>query len=269
MCGAGSAGMGICAFIVESMAAHGLSYQQAYQRFHILDQDGLITATRGGVDPAVAPFAAARRDLTDGVGLMSVLRHARPTALMGASTVGGLFTREVLEFMGETNHRPFIAALSNPTSHAECTIEEAAAATNGRCLFSAGSPFEDVEHSGRIVAGNQGNNFYIFPGLGLAVIVGQCGSVSDGMLRASAEALPKMLSQEQLDAGRLYPGIKHIRKISHFVACEVLRQAAKEGLVRRSKCLEELERGDDALADFVRREMYVPEYKPLVYVNRY
>ena len=131
---------------------------------------------------------------------------------LGASTVSGLFTDDVLRMMGEFNERPLIMPLSNPTSRAECTSHAAAAATQGRAIFSAGSPFENVTVDGNTMHANQGNNFYVFPGLGLGTILVGADHISDGMLNAAAEAIPKILDDAALSRGEIYPRINQIRQ---------------------------------------------------------
>jgi len=268
LCGAGSAGMGIATFLHTAMVYHGLSAEEAYKRFYILDADGLITSQRQlGSDPgseAVSPFARQRTDLPDGISLEEVVKQGKPTVLMGASTVQGLFSKEVLEEMGRLNERPVIMPLSNPTSRAECTAEDAAIATQGRALFSSGSPFDDVEVGGRVMRANQGNNFYVFPGLGLGALLSGAPRITDSMLNAASEAIPDMLDSESLARGCIYPRIHQIREISAYVAERVIRQAAEEGLARK-RTLELLRQGDDALKNYIRSSMYYPEYRPTVF----
>jgi malate dehydrogenase (decarboxylating) len=221
LCGAGSAGMGIANFLHTAMVHHGLTPEEAYERFYVVDVKGLITSARHFKDgePGVndiRPFAASRHNkvTTEGMKLEDVVRLAKPTVLLGASTVSGLFTEEVLQLMGEINHRPLIMPLSNPTSRAECTAAAAAAATGGRAIFSAGSPFESVTVDGTTMHANQGNNFYVFPGLGLGTILVGADHISDGMLNAAAEAIPAFLDDAALARGEIYPRINQIRDIS-------------------------------------------------------
>lgn len=248
LCGAGSAGMGIASFLHTAMVHHGLTPEEAYERFYVLDAKGLVTSARKLKDgePGVndlRPFAASRKNLvtTEGMKLADVVRLARPTVLLGASTVTGLFTDDVLQMMGEFNERPVIMPLSNPTSRAECTSEAAAKATQGRAIFSAGSPFESVTVDGNTMHANQGNNFYVFPGLGLGTILVGADHISDGMLNAAAEAIPKILDREALSRGEIYPRINQIRAISVKVAAAVMKQAVKVrkrggGERRRARC---------------------------------
>lgn len=274
VCGAGSAGMGIATFLHNAMVHHGLSPQEAYDRFYIIDAKGLVTSARqfSGKEPGVndlLPFAQSRRNktTTEGMQLKEVVRLAKPTVLLGASTVKGLFTDDVLELMGEINQRPVIMPLSNPTSRAECTAEAAAQATQGRAIFSSGSPFESVTVDGRYMHANQGNNFYVFPGLGLGAILVGAEHISDGMLNAAAEAIPKTLDQDALSRGQIYPRIDQIRDISVKVAAAVMKQAVKEGQEGRGGKIVELIKldGTESLEQYVRSSMYYPEYRPTVF----
>jgi len=267
MCGAGSAGMGIAAFLHQAMMANGLSAEEAYKRFYVIDKDGLITHERSldeaGSEP-IKPFAANRSDLPDGTKLIDVIKKAKPTVLLGVSTVKGLFDEDVLKTMGEINERPIIMPLSNPTSRAECTAEEAARATQGRAIFSSGSPFKDVELEGRFMKANQGNNFYVFPGLGLGALLSKSTTISDGMLQAAARAIPAMLTEDQYKAGIIYPHIDRIRDISAYVAIKVMQEATKEGRVPED-VRKLVAQGEKAIGDFVFSTMYVPSYRPTVF----
>lgn len=265
--GAGSAGCGIATFLHQAMVAQGLSPDEAYARFFIVDKDGLITNERALDGPGSEPlhgFVRNRTDLPDGSSLVDVIRAAKPTTLLGVSTVKGLFTEEVLREMGTINERPIIMPLSNPTSRAECTAEEAARATGGRAIFSAGSPFEDVEIDGRAMKANQGNNFYVFPGLGLGAVLSKSRVISDGMLQAAALAIPNMLTSAQYESGTIFPSIDRIRDISAYVAVKVIEAAAREGRVP-----DEIRRlvatGEDAISEYVYSTMYLPTYRPTVF----
>jgi malate dehydrogenase (decarboxylating) len=154
VCGAGSAGMGITQALLNAMVLHGLSRDEALSRFCVLDAGGVIGASRRSVDRAAAPYRT--HGLEDGTQLLDAINTFKPTALLGLSTVRGLFTAEALRAMAALNARPLIFPLSNPTSRAECTCEEAALATDGRAIFGSGSPFADAVVNGRTVKANQG-----------------------------------------------------------------------------------------------------------------
>ena len=280
VCGAGSAGMGIANFLHTAMVHHGLTPEQAHARFFVVDKHGLVTSARELDDGApgvedLRPFAESRRagdenssaTLPEGAPLAEVVRKAKPTVLLGASTVKGLFTDEILALMGEFNERPIIMPLSNPTSRAECTSAAAAAATGGRAIFSSGSPFESQRVDGRYMHANQGNNFYVFPGLGLGSILVGSDHISDGMLNAAAEAIPRSLDADALARGEIYPRISKIRDISVKVASAVMRQAVKEGREGRGGKISEILKldGMEGIERYVRSSMYYPEYRPTVF----
>mmetsp|Transcript_4762 Transcript_4762/g.12025 ORF Transcript_4762/g.12025 Transcript_4762/m.12025 type:complete len:687 (-) Transcript_4762:44-2104(-) len=272
LCGAGSAGMGIASFLHIAMVHHGLTPDEAYERFYVVDANGLATSARDldGASPgskALAPFALRRKDLPEGTKLADVVRAAKPTVLMGASTVSGLFTDEILTMMGEYNERPIIMPLSNPTSRAECTAEAVAKATQGRAIFSSGSPFPNTTSDGRTMIANQGNNFYVFPGLGLGSLLVGADHISDGMLNAAAEAIPKSLESDALERGEIYPHVSRIREISVKVAAAVMKQACFEGREGRGGKIINIIKaeGDELLHKYIRSSMYYPEYRPTVF----
>jgi malate dehydrogenase (decarboxylating) len=289
VCGAGSAGMGIANFLHTAMVHHGLTSEEAHDRFFIVDKHGLVTDKRRldkkapGVED-LRPFARSRKawdgdgddddddespeSLREGAPLATVVKLAKPTVLLGASTVKGLFTDEILTMMGEFNERPIIMPLSNPTSRAECTSKAVAKATQGRALFSSGSPFEHVTtDDGTYMHANQGNNFYVFPGLGLGSILVGSDHISDGMLNAAAEAIPRSIPAEGAKRGEIYPRIANIRDISVKVASAVMRQAVKEGREGRGGKISEILRldGMEGVERYVRSSMYYPEYRPTVF----
>ena len=274
VCGAGSAGMGIANFLHTAMVHHGLTPEEAYSRFYVIDKDGLVTSERKldpdapGVDD-LRPFAESRqcKNTKERMELLEVVKRAKPTVLLGASTVAGLFDDDVLKEMGEINERPIIMPLSNPTSRAECSSTAAANATGGRAIFSSGSPFEHKRVDGRYMHANQGNNFYVFPGLGLGSILVGSDHISDGMLNAAAEAIPKILSEEALARGEIYPRINQIRDISVKVASAVMRQAVNEGREGRGGKIREIIKldGQEGIEQYVRSSMYYPEYRPTVF----
>jgi malate dehydrogenase (decarboxylating) len=305
--GAGSAGSGVIRMLAAGMRKHGLSESEAASRFHVLDKDGLITASRPGLEPSsvIRPFAAAGPGDVEGEDLESVVRRVRPTGLIGLAGAGRIFTPAVLAALGEGTARPLVFAMSNPTSRMECTSRQAAAATGGRAIFASGSPQPDVPLDGagqplppgaphsagaRTFASSQSNNSAIFPGLARGAFLGQTGRVSARMLTAAAEALPALLTQADLDAGRVYPSLADPRRVAAHVAARVLEAAAAEGRVTDRKALRALEAaaaaaaeagkgggsgqpsdgGDsglpplDPLAAWVRAGMYEPEYKTCI-----
>jgi len=174
---------------------------------------------------------------------------------MGLSTIGGAFTPKILTRMAELNDRPVIFPLSNPSSKSECTFSEAIKYTKGRCLFASGSPFPTMEHNNKLLTPGQGNNMYVFPGIGLAAILSKAVNVTQSMIYASGEALSTSLTPEERNNNWLYPNINRIREVSVVVTCGVIRAAQKEG-VDRELALRSL--NDDELATYVRERMYDP-----------
>ncbi len=176
----------------------------------------------------------------------------RPTVLIGASGAGGLFTQPVLEAMARLNERPIVFALSNPTSKAECTAEQAYAWTDGRAIFASGSPFAPVTFAGRIHAPGQGNNSYVFPGVGLGLILCGARRVTDEMFFAAARALAAQVSDDDLEQGRIFPLAVRMRGIAAAVAAAVAAVAYEQGHATKP-------RPKDLRAEAA-RIMYQPEY---------
>ena len=229
------------------------------------DENYLVN--RGWIAFEKKDLPESRRDLPDGINLREVIESAKPTALLGASTVSGLFTHEILTRMGELNKNPIIMPLSNPTSRAECTAEAAANATEGRAIFSAGSPFDDVSRNGVTMVANQGNNLYVFPGLGLGSILVGSNYISDGMLNVAAEAIPKTLHDGAIRRRAIYPRIADIRNVSVKVAAAVMKQAVDEDRENRGGKIGHMisREGIEGLERYVRSSMYYPEYRPTVF----
>ncbi|KAK9863752.1 hypothetical protein WJX84_011333 [Apatococcus fuscideae] len=265
--GAGSAGMGVVQMIAQGMRKHGLSEEEAQARFWINDKDGLITSKR---DPAatmdvVKPFARKVEEDVEGERLLDVVKRVKPTVLIGLAGVRGrLFTSDILKAMGETNEQPIIFAMSNPTSRAECTAEEAQKHTDGRAIFASGSPMADVEMNGRTLICSQANNLYMFPGVALGARLGATHHISDNMLMAAAEAIPTLVPKSDLDRGCVYPSLHRIRHISCRVAMAVITMAYEEGHLHNPRAVAALKQGDDALEDWVVDHQYVPEYRTLI-----
>jgi len=257
--GAGSAGLGVCNGIVWAMVENGLTPDQAMNQFWLVDKDGLLGQTRGNLSKAQYPFA--RKDQPNGLSLFDVVKRAKPTILLGLSGVGATFTEEIIREMAKNCDRPIIFPLSNPTSNAECTAEQAFKWSNGKAIVATGSPFDPVELNGKTYYTSQGNNMYIFPGLGLGATICKASRISDNMFFAAARTLSSCVTTEELEKGQVYPDITQIREVSKKVAIEVINVAFAEGVSRipRPKNLEEL----------VVRSMYVPNYTPLVYNKRH
>jgi malate dehydrogenase (oxaloacetate-decarboxylating)(NADP+) len=179
--------------------------------------------------------------------------HAlKPTALIGVSGMPQTFTQPVVEQMAALNRRPIVFALSNPTSRAECTAEQAYTWSDGRAIFASGSPCPDVEFKGRRHVPGQGNNIYIFPGVGLGALASEAREVTDAMFLAAARTLADMVDPADLELGRVYPALTRIREISLRIAATVAAEAHDRGLARAL-------RPDDLIAD-IHKRMFEPVY---------
>ena len=246
--GAGSAATGIAGLLAIAMQQEGLSREEALARCYCCDSKGLITKDREELTPHAAPFAADLPPMT----LEQAIAAIKPNALIGATAKGGTFTPEILQQMARLNAQPIIFALSNPTTKAECTAEEAYTHTKGKAIFASGSPFDPVIVNGEMRVPGQGNNAYIFPGLGLGVLHGKVTRITDDLLIAAAKALAEGVTQGQLNTGCLYPPLTQIREVSLQIAVTVAEAAAQKGLTRRII--------GPQFADEVRAAMYDPRY---------
>jgi malate dehydrogenase (oxaloacetate-decarboxylating)(NADP+) len=228
--GAGEAGLGIARIVIGAMQKEGLSEAEAKARCWFMDSKGLVVKSRAGLAEHKRPYAQDREPIAD---LLSAVKAFRPTTLIGASGTTGLFTREVLEALARGCERPVVFALSNPTSKAECTAEQAYGWTRGRTIFASGSPFPPVTLNGRTLVPGQANNSYIFPGVGLGVIASGASRVTDEMLFAAADALAAQVTEEDLASGRIYPPQSRMREVAAGVACAVARVAFGAGLATK------------------------------------
>eukprot|EP01026_Neomeris_dumetosa_P004900 TRINITY_DN11336_c0_g2_i1.p1 TRINITY_DN11336_c0_g2~~TRINITY_DN11336_c0_g2_i1.p1 ORF type:complete len:440 (-),score=63.73 TRINITY_DN11336_c0_g2_i1:283-1602(-) len=267
MVGAGSAGTGVASFIMKGMIKNGASSEVAASNIWMLDHKGLITSKRQDLASLCQVFARQDSESQDGEDLISCMQRVKPTILIGLAGAGRLFTEEVLSLMGHLNDKPIIMAMSNPTSKMECTAFEAQKYTGGRAIFAGGSPQEDVRLDDKLLVANQANNMYIFPGLALGAFLGKTETISDNMILTAAEVLPSMITEEDRKACAIYPKLSDIRNISHHIACEVIKTAAGEGMLR-GEAMKNLAKGEDALRNFVRRLMFVPRYTSFVHLPR-
>lgn len=229
--GAGSAGVGVAKQLLSFFINLGFSEEEAKQRVWLVDTKGLVTADRGDQLASHKTFFARPPGGPQIKTLIEVIRHVKPTALIGLAATANLFDESVVKLMAELNPRPIIFPLSNPVHLAECTFDEAVKWTDGRVLFASGSPFASTGWRGQTLEPGQGNNMYVFPGIGLAAILARVKTISDKMIEASALALSDSLTDEEKSTGLLYPRLNRIREISTVVAIGVIRQAQEEGLV--------------------------------------
>ena len=252
--GAGEAGTGIADLFTAAAQKAGLTEAQARACCWFVDSQGLVVKNRPGkLAEHKVPYA---HDAAPIATLAEAVEKLRPTILVGVSGQGKAFTQAIVTKMAEINKHPVIFALSNPTSKAECTAEEAYQWTDGRAIFASGSPFAPVTLNGKTFVPGQGNNVYIFPGVGLGALACESKQITNGMFLTAAETLSKLVTQEDLDMGRIYPSLTKILEVSAKIAAAVLEECHREGLAR-------LPRPADVEAD-IRARMFKPEYRNYV-----
>jgi malate dehydrogenase (oxaloacetate-decarboxylating)(NADP+) len=271
--GAGSAGVGVAKQVMEYYTKRGLSEQAARDKFYLVDTKGLVTKDRGDrLAEHKKIFARSDNNGHQFPTLEAVIEYVKPTALIGLTATFGVFTESVVRAlkasvdMGGMGRRPILFPLSNPLTKAECTFEQAITWTEGTAIFASGSPFSsfNMKHGDNVSTTyypNQGNNVYIFPGLGLGAILAKCTRVTDSMVYTSAEALSGCLNSDEIRRGLIYPTIDRVRDASVVVAREVMKMARKEGV---SKLAEDIwmefeEWGDVALTAWIKKQVYDPK----------
>jgi len=251
--GAGEASLGIANLIAMAMEKReGVPYAEAKKRIWLKDSRGLIVANRpsGGISEHKAPFAHPHEPMTE---LEDIVAEIKPTVLIGAAAVPGVFTPAIIAKMASLNAQPVIFALSNPTSKAECTAEEAYTHSQGRAVFASGSPFPTFTGFGKTFSPGQGNNAYIFPGCSLGIISAGIRHISDSVFLSAAEGLADLVSADDLAVGRLYPPLSALREISVKIAVKVAREAYKEDNASTYPEPEDLEA-------FIRHQLYDYNY---------
>ena len=247
--GAGEAGIGIGDLIVEALKAEGLTEAEAHRRCWFVDSKGLVVRSRTDLASHKLPYA---HDHAPVATLLEAVETLKPTMLIGVSGMAQAFTEAVVRAMGRLNRRPVIFALSNPTSQAECTAEQAYAWSEGRAIFASGSPFGPVTLNGVTHIPGQGNNSYIFPGVGLGVVASEATRVTDEMFFLAARTLASLVTDADLQLGRVFPDLKRIREVSATIATAVADNVFQRGLTR-------LRRPAD-LAAHIKSTMYDPQY---------
>lgn len=251
--GAGEAGTGIADLLVEEMKASGLSEKAARGSCWFIDSKGLVVNGRHDLPEHKLRYAHHHSFISDP---LAIVEAVRPAVIIGVSGQPGIFSESILTRMGEINERPVIFALSNPTSKSECTAEAAYRLTGGRAIFASGSPFNLVMLNGRKFVPSQGNNVYIFPGLGLGIVASQSRRVTDTMLLAAARALANEVSEADLSEGRIYPPLSRIREVSEKIARAVAEVAYAEGLADSPRPAD--------LEASIREHIFVPAYASYV-----
>jgi malate dehydrogenase (oxaloacetate-decarboxylating)(NADP+) len=251
--GAGEAGIGIGELITSAMVEEGEPPEAARRRCWFVDTRGLVVAGREDLAAHKRRFAHEAPGQPD---LLSAIRALRPTALVGVSTVARAFDRAVIEAMSEINDRPVVFALSNPTSRSECSAEEAYGWSRGRAVFASGSPFPPCVIEGRTFLPGQGNNAYVFPGVGLGVVASRARHVTDRMFAAAARSLAAQVTAADTEVGRIFPPLTRIREVSARIATAVAEVAFRDGLAG-------VPRPEDVAA-LVRQVVWEPRYRTYV-----
>ena len=235
--GGGTAGAGIASRVLREMVVDGLSEEEAYKRFFMVDKQGLLFDDMDDLTPEQRPFAKKRSDfanadkLTD---LLEVVKTVKPTILVGTSTQPGTFTKEVVEAMCENTERPVIFPLSNPTKLAEATAKDLIEWSNGKAFVATGIPSADVEYNGVTYVIGQANNALIYPGLGLGMLASEASLLTDEMIGAAAHALSGIVDITKPGAPVL-PPFKYVAEVSLKVATAVAKKSQEQGLARAAE----------------------------------
>lgn len=264
MFGAGTAGCGIMDQILDAFVASGLSREEALARFYIIDRCGLVVDDLPDLPSFQLPYARKRAELKDwvvqdasNISLAEVVANAKATILIGCSTVKGAFTNAIIRQMAQNTEFPVIMPLSNPTSHSEAEPKDIIELTDGKAIIAAGSPFAPVFYKGKTYQISQGNNAFIFPGLGLGAISVKATAVSDGMIRAASRTLSSFSPLHDSPDNPVLPPIHDAVKVSTSVAIAVARQAVAEGISAIGAKDEDVER-------LVAVNQWKPVYLPVV-----
>jgi len=249
--GAGSAAIGLADLLCSAMVEEGITLKQAQDRISMFDTKGLLETTRTDLVDFQEPYARKHAPTRD---FVAAIESIKPTTIIGVSTVGGTFTKQVIEAMSRINERPVILALSNPTDHAECTPEQAYTFSNGKAIYAAGVQFPAVNFKGQTFLPGQANNFYIFPAIGMGVYATQASRVPDELFIEAAHAVADQVPADLLKQGLLYPLQANILETEIQTAARIAKIVFDEGLARVPK-------PSTDLVSFVRQHVYKPEYQ--------
>ncbi|CAF4412263.1 unnamed protein product [Rotaria socialis] len=242
--------------LVIAMEREGLSLEDARKKIFLVDSKGLVVKNRptGGLNEEKKRYA---HELESIIQLSDIVDAIKPTFLIGAAGQGPAFTREILEKMASFSKHPVIFALLNPTSKAECTAQEAYEATNGECVFASGSPFPNVEYQGKIYIPGQGNNSYIFPGVGLAVVTCRIRHIPEELFYIAAKTLSDLVTEEDLAVGLVYPSLEKIHDVSRSIAVSLAEYAYEHNLAA-------LYPKPDNLDQFIKSNQYTANYQDVL-----
>ncbi|MBI4346690.1 MAG: NAD-dependent malic enzyme [Elusimicrobia bacterium] len=247
--GAGEAAIGIADLVVSAMMADGSTKKEAMSRCWFMDSKALVESARKDLQEHKRPYAHKHKPVGD---LLSAVKELKPTALIGVSGKAAQFTEDIVRAMATLNDRPIVFALSNPTSNSECTAEQAYRWSSGRAIFASGSPFAPVDFEGRRFVPGQGNNAYIFPGVGMGAIASGATRITDEMFFEAARALAARVSSAELERGCLYPPLTQLREVSAHIAAAAAQVAYQRGLATEPRTKNLLAR--------IRGLQYKPEY---------
>ena len=248
--GAGSAATGIADLLCYALQKEGLSQEQARARLWFVDRDGLLVTSRDDLAEHNEPYLQS----VPAMSFSEVVDHYQPHVLIGATGSPGSFSEEIIKKMSKFDYRPTIFALSNPTSHAECTAEQAYKWSNGKAIFASGSPFDEVVINDKVFKPGQGNNAYVFPGIGLAAVMCNSSYINDDMFLVAAKSLATQVSNEDLEYGTLYPPLKNIREISINMAEAVIEYAYANDMAQ-------LHPKPANIVNYLKEYMYDPAYQ--------
>lgn len=246
--GAGSAATGIADLLLSALKIEGLSEEEALENIFLVDIHGLLTID----SPSLMAHNIKYAKKSNALSFIESIHHVKPNILIGASGAGGTFTQSVIEAMCMYNTHPVIFALSNPTSQSECTAVQAYQWSKGKVIFASGSPFESVVYNGKIFIPGQGNNVYIFPGVGLASIAVKAKYLPESVFYVAAKALTDQVQEEDLIKGNIYPSMTKLMSISLNIAVAVSQHLYDLGLAKANK--------QDNLRDYITSLMYDPTY---------
>jgi malate dehydrogenase (oxaloacetate-decarboxylating)(NADP+) len=260
--GAGSAAIGLADLIVAAMVQQGLAPDVARRQIRMFDTRGLVVAGRPGLAPHKLPYAhklspSKRFDHLDLASecpqIVAAIEDFKPTVLIGVSTVGKLFSREVVEAMSRLNARPIIFALSNPIDKHECLPEQAYAWSRGKAVYAGGVQFPPVHLDGQTFLPSQANNLYIFPAVGMAIYATNAKRATDEMFIEAAHAVADQVTPDQLKLGMLFPPQSKILEVEVRTAARVAKLVFDAGLARVDRPAN--------MEAFIRRHLYKPEYR--------
>jgi malate dehydrogenase (oxaloacetate-decarboxylating)(NADP+) len=251
--GAGSAGIGIADLLTESLTLEGMSPENARARTWLFDVKGLIESSRNDLADFQKPYAHSHAPVKT---FVDAIESIKPTAIIGVSTVAKAFNEPVIEAMARINQRPIIFPYSNPTSHSECTAEEAYQWSEGRAVFASGSPFPPVRWRDRTFVPGQGNNVYIFPAIGMAVYATRAKRITEEMFITAARAVAEQVTKAELDVGLIYPPQSEILKTELYAAQRVAEVIFQRDLARVAKPAD--------IGAFIQSQTYKPEYPALI-----